>query len=90
MPCPPGYSCGVGTSNPTACAGGTYSLGKASTCTNCPADYYSTGGVAYCTPVPPGFAVNSAKNGLTVCPQKTFSDWGDSVCSTCPDGYLCP
>jgi len=65
LPCPPGYSCGVGIATPTPCAGGTYSLGKTSTCTNCPTDYYSPGGVAYCTPVPPGFAVNSAKNGLT-------------------------
>jgi hypothetical protein len=90
LSCPPGFSCAATVGTPSVCAGGTYSLGGASSCTACPSDYYSEEGNAYCTPVPPGFKINSASNGLTVCAHKTYSDWGTTTCTTCPDGYLCP
>lgn len=91
MACPKGHYCqNSATTEPTKCAGGTYSNEGAATCDTCPAEYYSLEGSEYCSPVPPGYKINAANDNIEVCPHTTYSRWGETTCSTCEDGYLCP
>jgi hypothetical protein len=89
--CNPGFFCPAGSVN---CGGGTYSLGSAGVCTDCPAGLYGTLvdlTTANCTaPCRPG--AYGATGGLTSpgCSGNCSAGYACPTGSTTPTAQLCP
>ena len=82
------YSRGVltgGQENRLACARDGADVSCPVSCETCPAEQYSTDGIA-CFKCDPGYAVNANQTGCDECPYGQFGTDG-ATCALCDDGY---
>ncbi|OEH77833.1 hypothetical protein cyc_01966 [Cyclospora cayetanensis] len=98
IPCPPGYYCTEGATEPSNCNRGSFRLEKGgrwpSDCSLCPAGYYCTPTVAIPTPCPKGHYCSRGSQTPTACPERYYNaregQSSSSSCLLCPAGMTCP